>query len=352
MSKSKAAATASNRDAPKIVGGETIDEREYRALETVLTQTGRGRAFLREYLQRSGGAPAAVSEQPLPSADAVRILAAIGDLHEAIRQQQDQPSVAHVRMDILEMARAISRTRAEIAAMRTQGSYDQLTVASEEMDAIVQSTEKATTDILQSAERIQEIAWQLREAGAEEALCETIDNCATDIYTACSFQDLTGQRTTKVVRVLQYLEARINSMVDIWGLSVGLSDEDDAPATAAPEADSRPDAHLLNGPQMEADALGQDNIDELMGHFDGATAEADADEAAADAAFLAAGADDAGAAAGAGGATGRTAGAGAGRAAGAGGASPRADEDAADAAMALWDQDEEIDEEKLKALFS
>ena len=28
------------------------------------------------------------------------------------------------------------------------------------------------------------------------------------IYTACSFQDLTGQRTGKVVQVLRYLESR------------------------------------------------------------------------------------------------------------------------------------------------
>jgi chemotaxis regulatin CheY-phosphate phosphatase CheZ len=341
MSKSKAAATASDQDAPALHRAETIDEREYRALETVLTQTARGRAFLREYLQRSGAAPVAVSEQPLPSADAVRILAAISDLHNAIAEQQSQPSVAHVRMDILEMARAISRTRAEIAAMRTQGSYDQLTVASEEMDAIVASTERATTDILQAAERIQEIAWQLREAGAEEALCETIDNCATDIYTACSFQDLTGQRTTKVVRVLQYLEARINSMVEIWGLSVGLSDEADAADVGSPAADVRPDAHLLNGPQMEADALAQDNIDELMGHFDAA-------EAAADDAFLAAGADTGDAAAADADAE---AAADAAFAAAASGEPLAAGKDAA-ADMALWDGDEEIDEEKLKALFS
>lgn len=326
MSDSKARAAASKK-----IDQALIDERDYRALETVLTQTERGRAFLCEYLTRNGAGNAPVDEQKLPaSSDTARILSAISDLHEAIREQQSQPSVAHVRMDILEMARAIRRTRAEIAALRTQGNYDQLTAASEEMDAIVNSTEKATTDILQSAERIQEVAWQLRESGAEDDLCEVIDNCATDIYTACSFQDLTGQRTTKVVRVLQYLEARITSMVEIWGLAVGSDQEEKHEGEEGAEhlaipSDARPDAHLLNGPQLEGDGLGQDNVDELMGGFASISAElneqAGDDEEAADDAFLAA-------------------------------AVPREEKKAADVVFAgAGDESEEIDEQQLKALF-
>ena len=38
-----------------------------------------------------------------------------------------------------------------------------------------------------------------------------------EIFTACSFQDLTGQRTTKVINVLRYIEQRIGSMIAIWG---------------------------------------------------------------------------------------------------------------------------------------
>ncbi len=85
---------------------------------------------------------------------------------------------------------------------------------------------------------------------------------------ACSFQDLTGQRTTKVVRVLQYLEERIASMIDIWGISSDSegSDGDDASEAVAKMTDERPDAHLLNGPQDQDLALGQDNIDALLGH--------------------------------------------------------------------------------------
>jgi hypothetical protein len=80
----------------------------------------------------------------------------------------------------------------------------------------------------------------------------------TEVLTACSFQDITGQRTTKVVNTLRYLEQRVNSMMEIWGV-------DGVTPTAAPPPDiedRRPDAHLIHGPaadggpsQADVDAL-------------------------------------------------------------------------------------------------
>lgn len=312
---------------PEVLDADQLDGAEYQALETALLQTARGRNFLTEYLRRNGGdttgAGALVVGQGQTSNDTNKILQAVENLHSAILDQQKKSSIDHTRMDILDMAKAISKTRNEIAAMRTDGDYDHLSVASEEMDAIVLSTEKATDDILQAAEKIQEVAWHLREKGAEESSCEDIDNSATDIYMACSFQDLTGQRTTKVVRVLQYLEARINSMIEIWGLDAEgeLPPKRDKSSVDKDLAsmDERPDAHLLNGPQSMDAALGQDNIDALLNGDD---------------AFAAIGNDD----------------------------EPEAKEDASfdeaasdkeiDDVMADSAKDETIDEEQLKALFS
>ncbi len=91
--------------------------------------------------------------------------------------------------------------------------------------AIVQATEKATSDILACAERIQEMAWTLREQGVESEVCDLLDANATEVYTACSFQDITGQRTRKVIGVLRYLEDRINAMIGIWGLDGAMAAE-------------------------------------------------------------------------------------------------------------------------------
>ncbi len=259
-------------EAAQTYDADQLDRDEYQALETALLQTVRGRNFLTEYLRRNGGDAVSAStmmmaegiSSPAAGSDTDKILQAVEKLHTAVMEQQKGPVFDHARMDILEMAKAISKTRSEIAAMRTDGDSDHMSVAAGEMDAIVQSTEKATNDILQAAEKIQEVAWRLREAGVEEAACEEIDNNATEIYMACSFQDITGQRTTKVVRVLQYLEARINSMIEIWGLSEDEELAGEVNTGNAIMSDERPDGHLLNGPQMHEDALAQDNIDALL----------------------------------------------------------------------------------------
>ncbi len=155
--------------------------------------------------------------------------------------------------DIADMAQAIVRTKAEIAAIKPPPDrLGQLDDATGELDSIVRTTESATSSILAAAERVQEIAWTLREKGTDESLCDQLDAQATEIYTACSFQDLTGQRTRKVIQVLRYLEHRVNTMIEIWGKDVAPAP---SPIKSAEEA-------LLNGPS--AGGLNQAQVDRMM----------------------------------------------------------------------------------------
>jgi hypothetical protein len=156
-----------------------------------------------------------------------------------------------VRFDLMEMAKAIARTKNEIAAIQSPDlEQSRLTAASESLDAIIRTTEKATSDILDAAEHVQEAAWTLREKGADEGLCGELDRHATDIYTACSFQDLTAQRTGKIVNTLRYLEGRINAMIDIWG------------ADEQPEPMPDPSAQAPNPPRPSE--LSQGDIDTVI----------------------------------------------------------------------------------------
>ena len=53
-------------------------------------------------------------------------------------------------------------------------------------------------------------------AGATDRVDERLDPLAAkclDILMACGFQDLTGQRITKVVDTLRYVEEQVASMV-------------------------------------------------------------------------------------------------------------------------------------------
>src|SRR6266568_3328584 len=236
-----------------------LSEADYDLIEAAVMETGRGRWFLAEYARRNR------------HSDTMTLLGAIDRLGAAIRGEPSAQSVDRIRLDLFEMAKAIARTKAEIAAIKPDvedsGKFGEVTA---ELDSIVRTTETATSDILAAAEQVQEIAWTLREQGIEPEVCDLINAKATDIYTACAFQDLTGQRTGKVIQVLRYLEGRINAMIDIWGL-----DGDAAAEKAAPDA---PPAALTGPAEL---GLAQAAVDVMMAPADVSTAEDDAQTAAA-----------------------------------------------------------------------
>jgi chemotaxis regulatin CheY-phosphate phosphatase CheZ len=211
-------------------------------------ETARGRWFLAEYARRNR------------HADTAMLLKALDRIEAAIGGERSVEPVERIRFDLVEMSKAIARTKTDIASMKPDADHHgKFGEASEELDSVVQQTEAATSDILACAERIQEMAWTLREQGLEAEVCDLLDAQATEVYTACSFQDLTGQRTRKVIGVLRYLEGRINAMIDIWGLDGAMSAE--AAETRAVETGKA----LLNGPAKPGQGLDQADVDMVMG---------------------------------------------------------------------------------------
>ena len=226
---------------PQLPTHAPLSEADYEAIESAVMETSRGRWFLAEFARRNR------------HADTTMLLKALERIEGAVTGERSVGAVDRIRFDLTEMARAIARTRAEIAAIKAPD--DPFAAATEELDSVVLTTESATSDILACAERIQELAWTMREQGLAPELCDVIDARATEIYTACSFQDLTGQRTRKVIGVLRYLETRINAMIEIWGLGGA-----DATADAKPMAE----VTLLHGPARPGEGLNQADVDMVM----------------------------------------------------------------------------------------
>jgi chemotaxis protein CheZ len=80
------------------------------------------------------------------------------------------------------------------------------------------------------------------------------------VFEACNFQDLTGQRITKVVNTLRFVEERIIKMMEIWGGADKFKDIE-------VELEHRMgDQGLLNGPSLgtDQDIASQDDIDALF----------------------------------------------------------------------------------------
>jgi chemotaxis protein CheZ len=231
----------------------SVVDQDYEDIQAAVMETGRGRWFLNEFAQRNR------------VADTQILLDAIKKLESMVAEKETtgspDPDVEKIRFDIVDMANAIALTKQEIAGINSgdnKSDDSRLDVATAELDAIVVAAETATSDILSAAENIQEVAWTMREDGTSEADFDKLDGLATDIYMACSFQDITGQRTSKVIGVLQFLESRITAMMDIWGIENPdhVAVEDDKPLCD--------DSQLLNGPALEGEGVDQDDVDLML----------------------------------------------------------------------------------------
>ncbi len=169
-----------------------------------------------------------------------------------------------VYADIEALAKYINTARAEIADLRPDDiNSEHLPAATDELTAIVGSTELATHQIFEAVEGIEALTEKM-----DPEVAEQVSAAVTSIFEACGFQDITGQRITKVVTALQQVESKVDALLHAFGDDIK---GDDAPKaaekkkTAPSGAPARPDEDLLNGPQLPENAISQDDIDALFG---------------------------------------------------------------------------------------
>jgi len=114
--------------------------------------------------------------------------------------------------ELKERQRIIDEARNEIGLTRPTDIKDKhIPTATDELDAVVESTAEATGTIMDSCDVIMDKASAVGEAG------EAINNEVTKIYEACSFQDITGQRTTKVVTTLKTNDDKVGKLINGLG---------------------------------------------------------------------------------------------------------------------------------------
>ncbi len=153
------------------------------------------------------------------------------------------------------LALFIETAKRDIAAVHPEEIRKKhLPNAADELDAIVAATADATGSILDSAERLAAIAETLSGPAGEQ-----ITEQVTRIFEACTFQDITGQRITKVVRTLKEIDAKVGELVRAFG-GTGRGPH----SSARPKGRRRGDAALLNGPQLPQNATSQAEIDALF----------------------------------------------------------------------------------------
>jgi len=190
-----------------------------------------------------------MDSNPPPSS---RLLDAHGFLDRVIEQLRGLKSPQKdTLVSVLQyLSDHIRTTRSEISALRQEGGNQHLFGnTADELEEIVTETARAANNIMDAAEAIERVAATV-EPGASGALMDAV----TKIYEASAFQDITGQRITKVVRTLQSLETKLASLTEAFGPAK------ENGADSGPQGDEA----LLNGPQLKKNASSQSDIDALF----------------------------------------------------------------------------------------
>jgi len=113
--------------------------------------------------------------------------------------------------------------------------------AKAELDAIRAALEGATNKIIDAGAKVDAIAESVDEENRDR-----LGTATAAIYESMEFQDLTGQRLTKIERSLT-------------GIQALLAGGESTPNEAVSEDDK-----LLHGPQLPENAMDQDEIDALL----------------------------------------------------------------------------------------
>ncbi len=173
-----------------------------------------------------------------------------GSMHDFLAAVQ--PAVTG---ELTAIAKEISRMKEEISKLRANDmTGNRIPDAGRELDAIVEATEDATNIIMEAAEDIMSA-----DTSDPDAYQELVSNKMIAIFEACTFQDITGQRISKVVETLRFIDERVTSFIAQLRIP-----EDLEGTTEETDEDRRRRELILHGPQHAGEGVSQDDIDALL----------------------------------------------------------------------------------------
>jgi chemotaxis protein CheZ len=163
---------------------------------------------------------------------------------------------AAIYRELKSIADYISFLRSEISALQPNDMRaKRIPAAGEELSAVVSATEAAGNAIMTRAEAVM---------SAEPAdlvdFKAFVDEQMLGIFEACSFQDLTGQRITKVVKTLEQIETRVSRFAVATNANDSNGYADDNEATDA----ERRERLLIHGPSLAGDGMQQNEVDQII----------------------------------------------------------------------------------------
>jgi chemotaxis regulatin CheY-phosphate phosphatase CheZ len=191
------------------------------------------------------GSPA---QAPLPRGEP-------SDLHHDLHRDSRHAEIMQA-LGTLATVIAAPRAKADVPANDEDDKFTrraaQLARIADELDAVRAGSAEATQKILNAAEEIDQLANTLSAAlrgKLEQDLAQDVTDLVIRIFEACNFQDMIGQRITKVTATLNAIENQAEH------------------ATASPSSAPEDAAQFLHGPRLAKDPghMDQSEIDALFG---------------------------------------------------------------------------------------
>ncbi|MFC1513357.1 protein phosphatase CheZ [Thermodesulfobacteriota bacterium] len=182
-----------------------------------------------------------------------------------------QNLVMEMKGGIGDVYHSIADFKKDLGQMSSQADSAETLIgdASDQLEEIVKTTESATNRIMDIVETFQDLltemsaAAEAMPAAGEGSLLQghirRMQADTMEIMTACSFQDITGQRVRKVVDLIRGIEKRILEMMVSSGVKIKEKREGKDEFQIADDAHKAVD--LLQGPDS---SVGQENVDDLL----------------------------------------------------------------------------------------
>lgn len=193
--------------------------------------------------------------------DAVRV-DDISHVVGSLMSGKAQEDVSDIVTELRELLDYIGAARSELVGINAKSlSSRDIPKAGDHLAEIVRATEDAASTIMNAADTISQVAEHIPEDQAEK-----LQDVSVSLFEASSFQDLTGQRITRVTKTLNHLESRLSALAEAIGDEYVEPDEDDIERDEQGIAVHQED--LLHGPQLEGEGNSQDEIDAILASFD------------------------------------------------------------------------------------
>lgn len=169
-----------------------LSETDYEAIEAAVMETARGRWFMAEFARRNR------------QADTLQLLGAINRIERVVGLGLPVPEP---EPDVGEAAALIADLRIDLERISGKGE--------DHASGLATRIETAAGTIVRATESMQEAAWSLREAGANEALCDMLDQRAAEISAATMIVEGTVQRIDKIADTIAMLDSSLRAVTGL-----------------------------------------------------------------------------------------------------------------------------------------